>query len=192
MTTDPVCGMAVDKEKARKKGLVSTKGKKEYFCSKECKEKYEKSWIAKHWIEIALSIAIVSVAAGMYFMGWMLPFMGTVFLILAGLKLWDLKGFVKLFRQYDLVAKSVKKYAYAYPFIELTLGIAFLFQYQARIAGAITTVVMTIGTVGVIKHALTGKRCACLGAKIKVPMTTFTIVEDIMMALMGLMVALGL
>jgi Cu+-exporting ATPase len=39
---DPICGMEVDTEKAEAKGLVSVKdGKKHYFCSKQCKEKFE-------------------------------------------------------------------------------------------------------------------------------------------------------
>ncbi len=38
MPKDPVCGMQVDEEDA----IVSTKGgKTQYFCSEECKEKFE-------------------------------------------------------------------------------------------------------------------------------------------------------
>jgi Cu+-exporting ATPase len=38
MPKDPVCGMQVDEEDA----IVSMKGEKtQYFCSEECKEKFE-------------------------------------------------------------------------------------------------------------------------------------------------------
>ncbi len=38
MPKDPVCGMQVDEEDA----IVSTKGgKTQYFCSEECKDKFE-------------------------------------------------------------------------------------------------------------------------------------------------------
>ncbi len=38
MPKDPVCGMQVDEEDA----IVGTKGgKTQYFCSEECKEKFE-------------------------------------------------------------------------------------------------------------------------------------------------------
>ena len=36
------------------------------------------------------------------------------------------------------------------------------------------------------------RTCACLGAKIKVPLTRFTLVEDIIMFLMGLMILIGI
>jgi YHS domain-containing protein len=40
MKTDPVCGMQVDEKDA----IVSHKGAKtEYFCSEECKEKFEEN-----------------------------------------------------------------------------------------------------------------------------------------------------
>jgi Cu+-exporting ATPase len=39
---DPICGMDVDIEKAKSRGLVSVKnGKKYYFCSMNCKDKFE-------------------------------------------------------------------------------------------------------------------------------------------------------
>ena len=42
MTKDPVCGMDVDIKKAESKGLVSIKDKKKnYFCSKHCKDAFE-------------------------------------------------------------------------------------------------------------------------------------------------------
>ncbi|MCB9756989.1 MAG: YHS domain-containing protein [Candidatus Omnitrophica bacterium] len=37
---DPVCGMEIDKEKA--KGSASHMGKSFYFCSDSCKQKFEK------------------------------------------------------------------------------------------------------------------------------------------------------
>ncbi len=42
MAKDPVCGMGVNEEKARKQSLVSKKGEKEYFfCSQNCLKKFE-------------------------------------------------------------------------------------------------------------------------------------------------------
>lgn len=190
MAKDPVCGMAVDPKKAEKKGLISKNGKKVYFCSERCKREYKKSWLEKHKYEVGLSVLAIALAAASYMLGWMLPFMGTVFIILSLLKLIDLNGFARIFSQYDLIAKGVKGYAHLYPFIELALGLAFIFQLYVRVAATITVVVMTIGAFGVANNLLQGKRCACLGAKIKVPLTTFTLVEDILMIAMSLMVLL--
>jgi Cu+-exporting ATPase len=42
MVKDPICGMEVDAKKAEARGLVSVRNnKKYYFCSKQCKDKFE-------------------------------------------------------------------------------------------------------------------------------------------------------
>lgn len=42
MTKDPICGMNVDEKKAESKGLVSVRdNKKYYFCSRQCKDKFD-------------------------------------------------------------------------------------------------------------------------------------------------------
>jgi YHS domain-containing protein len=44
MSTDPSCGMLTSQEKARESGLTSVyRGKTYFFCSRECKEKFDKS-----------------------------------------------------------------------------------------------------------------------------------------------------
>ena len=122
----------------------------------------------------------------------MIPFMGVVFLILAALKLIDIKGFSQMFSQYDLVAKKFNFYGSIYPFIELSLGLMYIFKFQITVAAVITVLVMSVGAVGVGKNTFSKNkiRCACLGAKIKVPLTGFTLTEDIVMAVMGLMILL--
>ena len=72
------------------------------------------------------------------------------------------------------------------------LGAAFLLQFQTKIAAAILVIVMSVSAVGVGKNVFSKNpiRCACLGSKIKVPLTTFTLVEDIVMAVMGVMILL--
>ena len=54
---DPICGMDVNPKKVETKLLVtSKKGKKYYFCSQECKNKFSNN---KHLTEILLSAALV-------------------------------------------------------------------------------------------------------------------------------------
>lgn len=186
---DPICGMAVDPIQARKNGLfVTKKGKTSYFCSKECMNKFNGKGGPS--TEIILSILLVLVAIAVFFTGNMLLFMGIVFLILSSLKLIDVKGFSNMFVQYDLIAKRSKAYAYTYPFIELALAILFLSKFQVKIAAAVTVIIMGVGAIGIGKNLFSKNkvRCACLGAKIKVPLTRFTLVEDIVMTIMGLMI----
>ena len=188
---DPICGMDVDPKKAETKSLViSKKGKKYYFCSQGCKDKFSSN---KHLTEILLSAALVLIAIIVYYMGYMLPFMGIVFLLLSVLKLIDIKGFANMFVQYDMIAAKSKAYAHVYPFIELSLGLMYLFTFQIIYAAIITVLVMGVGAIGIGKNLLSKNKikCACLGAKVKVPLTSFTLVEDIIMALMALMILLG-
>jgi len=182
---DPICGMSVDKAKAKSKGLTTAKdGMNYYFCSSNCKDKFSAGWIKTNSISLLLSAVVVALAYYMYQAGYMLPFMGTVFLILAGLKLLDVKGFAKMFAQYDFIAKKSNTYAMAYPFIELALGLSFLFQWQVRVAAVVTVVVMSIGAAGVANNLLSKDKILCA----KVPLTTFTLVEDVVMVVMGLMI----
>ena len=44
MAKDPVCGMQIDKLHAEGEGLTSDyQGQKYYFCSKECKQEFDKN-----------------------------------------------------------------------------------------------------------------------------------------------------
>lgn len=114
-------------------------------------------------------------------------FMGGVFIVISILKMLDWKGFVHAFSMYDVIAKRSRIYAYIYPAIEFFIGLAFLFTFYMQITSAVTFVIMTIGAVGVAQNLLSPKkvRCACIGTLIKVPLTEFTLVEDIYMAIMA-------
>ena len=171
MATDPVCGMDVNPKKAKSNGLTATKNKKTfYFCSKTCLDKFQGK--QNNLVGHILSVTLVALAVTVYITGYMLPFMGTVLVLLAGLKLIDLRGFAELFTSYDLIAKKSRTYAFIYPFIELGLGMVFLFQFQIKIAAVILVIVMSVSAVGVGKNVFSKNpiRCACLGAKIKVPL----------------------
>tara|TARA_Y100000034_G_scaffold136851_1_gene216374 strand:+ start:144 stop:725 length:582 start_codon:yes stop_codon:yes gene_type:complete len=190
MSKDPICGMVVDTKKANKSSLTYTrKNKNYYFCSQQCLNKFAEMK-RNHLLEIILSLGLILVAIVVYFKGIMLPFMGIVFLILSTLKLLDLKGFSKMFVQYDLVAAKSKLYARCYPFIELALAGMYLFAFQITYAAVITVLIMSVGAIGVSRNLLSKNKvkCACLGAKIKVPLTTFTLVEDLVMVGMGLII----
>jgi hypothetical protein len=88
---------------------------------------------------------------------------------------------------YDLLAKKIPAYGFIYPFIELGLGTSYLLGYRPVLINAITLIVMSFSTIGVI-WAVANKqkiRCACLGTGFNLPMTTVTIIEDLLMAAMA-------
>lgn len=114
-------------------------------------------------------------------------FMGGFFVVFSFFKLLDLPGFASTYQGYDLLAKAIPGYAWAYPFIELGLGLAYLAHLAPMPVNIITLFLMLIGTAGVARSLLTGHkiRCACLGTGFNLPMSTVTLIEDLTMALMA-------
>lgn len=114
-------------------------------------------------------------------------FMGGFFLVFSFFKLLDLKGFVKAYSQYDIVAARFPGYGFIYPFLELTLGAYFLSPLHHPAALWTALILMLVSSIGVIKNLVSGRKisCACLGTAFNLPMSTVTLVEDLLMVLMS-------
>ena len=114
---------------------------------------------------------------------WMNHFMAGFFLVFSFFKLLNLKAFAESYAMYDVVAKRVNIYGYIYPFIELGLGISFLINFQPYFTNLVTVVVMGISTIGVAQSVFNKQKiqCACLGAVFNLPMSTVTLIEDLLM-----------
>ena len=118
---------------------------------------------------------------------WMSNFMAGFFLVFSFFKLLNLSGFVQAYRGYDLIAARSVAYAWAYPFIELALGVAYLTRWQPQITHWATLAVMLVSAAGVL-NALRKRQlieCACLGTVFKLPMSKVTLIEDLSMAAMA-------
>ncbi|MEX2090824.1 MAG: heavy metal-binding domain-containing protein [Candidatus Paceibacterota bacterium] len=115
-------------------------------------------------------------------------FMTGFFLVFAGFKLMDLSGFAHGYFTYDLLAKRMMAYGYAYPFIELSFGLSMLAGYMPIWLLWTEFAVMLFSGIGVsIKVAKREQfQCVCLGTFLKVPLTKVTLVEDFGMALLAL------
>jgi hypothetical protein len=137
---------------------------------------------------ILLASVVAAVAGGGNWHDGMINFMAGFFLVFAGLKLLDVPGFAKGYATYDLLAARVPAYGYAYPFIELTLGLLYLSRYGLDIVNVATVVLMLFSGIGVAIKIAKGSsfQCACLGTMIKVPLTNVTLIEDFGMAAMAL------
>ncbi|MFO0856166.1 MAG: hypothetical protein U0640_02275 [Phycisphaerales bacterium] len=127
------------------------------------------------------TVAVLEVRAGS--LDWhrvMSNFMGAFFVSFSFFKLLDLRGFANSYRGYDIVARRLPAYGYAYPFIEMLLGAAFLAIVQPFAKNLATVVVMSVGSIGVLQSVLNKRaiRCACLGTVFNLPMSTATLVED--------------
>lgn len=114
-------------------------------------------------------------------------FEGFFFLIFAGFKLLNWRGFVDAYATYDIIAKKSRLYGYAYPLIELALGAAYLLSFNLLETAWITLALMLVSSVGVWQELRKGNEipCACLGVVFKIPMTYVTFAEDLIMAVMA-------
>lgn len=118
---------------------------------------------------------------------YMRHFMAGFFLVFSFFKFLNLKAFSDAYSGYDIVAKRWKSYGLIYPFIELTLGILYLINYDPIITNSITLLVMGVSTIGVAQSLLNRKtiQCACLGAVFDLPMSKVTLIEDLLMVVMA-------
>ncbi len=119
-------------------------------------------------------------------------FMTGFFIVFAGFKLMDLKGFAQGYSTYDLLAKRWFGYGYIYPFIELLFGLTMIVNFQAKNILIAEIVIMTFSGIGVAIKLLKHEKfqCACLGTFLKVPLTKVTLVEDFGMSLLALVLLL--
>ncbi|MFA5132009.1 MAG: MauE/DoxX family redox-associated membrane protein [Candidatus Paceibacterota bacterium] len=119
---------------------------------------------------------------------FMMDFMGIFFIVFGLFKLVDLRGFVEGFKSYDFIAKRYTAYGYAYPFIEIALGVlyilGFMFVWQ-------TLLVLFLSAMGIYTAYIAIKHedeipCVCLGTLFDFPMTWVTFTENTIMFLMAL------
>jgi copper chaperone CopZ len=148
----------------------------------------EPSWFATYYplLLVMALIAIVPLATGT-FMGWMMGFMAGFYIVFGAFKLLDVPAFAGSYVQYDIIAKYVPAWGYAYPFIELAVGFGFLFWWDMYLLSWIALVLSVIGMVGALQVIQRKQvvQCACLGTVFKLPMSVVTVVENLGMAAMA-------
>jgi copper chaperone CopZ len=120
-------------------------------------------------------------------LSWMNYFMAGFFLVFSFFKLIDIRAFAVSYSTYDLPARYIPGYAYAYPFLELGLGIGYLLEINTLLVNFFTLILMGISSIGVIQSLINKKEitCACLGAVFKLPMSYLTLFEDLLMVCMS-------
>lgn len=149
---------------------------------------------AKSWLETYRPILLIfayilglSILSADHWMDGMRYFMAAFFLVFSFFKMLNLRDFADSYAMYDIVAKRVSAWGFIYPFVELGLGIAFLLHFQPFWTNVVTLLVMGVSAVGVIQSVIDKRkiRCACLGAVFNLPMSTVTIIEDLLMVAMS-------
>ena len=132
---------------------------------------------------LGITLLVEYINGGFIWMRWMNHFMAGFFLVFSFFKLLNLKGFAESYSMYDIVAKKWNGWGYVYAFTELALGIAFLTGFNPILTNSVTFVVMAVSIIGVLQSVANKRKikCACLGAVFNLPMSTITIIEDLLM-----------
>lgn len=153
-------------------------------------EKERKSWIVTY-IPILLIFGYISgitilleyLNGSFVWMRWMSNFMAGFFLVFSFFKFLNLKGFAESYSMYDVVAKRWNGWGYVYAFTELALGVAFLTGFNPVVTNTVTFLIMSVSIIGVLQSVINKRKikCACLGAVFNLPMSTITIIEDLLM-----------
>lgn len=144
---------------------------------------------------IALCATIMAYVLGFDLQIWLEWFMGGFFIIFGSFKLIGYENFVMMFPQYDPIATRSRIYTMVYPFIELFLGFLYVSNLLPVFRDVTTIVIFGIGAWGVLQYTskTSGEaiRCACLGSIVKLPLSTVTLIEDVLMAGMGVIMLIG-
>ena len=136
---------------------------------------------------LGITLLVEYINGAFLLMRWMNNFMAGFFLVFSFFKLLNLKGFAESYSMYDIVAKRWNGWGYVYAFAELALGIAFLIGFHPIFTNAAALIIMTISIIGVLQSVMNKRKikCACLGDVFNLPMSTLTIIEDVLMIVMS-------
>ena len=122
----------------------------------------------------------------------MSDFMGAYFLIFGTFKIIDLRGFVAMYKKYNLVAEYLTLYAYAFPFLQVGIGIAYLIHVYALTSNFINFIIMTIGFISILIKIIKKEiiPCACLGTLFRHYLSLMSLFENALMVAMALAMVL--
>jgi hypothetical protein len=144
---------------------------------------------------IALCATVMSFVLGFDLQIWLEWFMGGFFIIFGSFKLIGYEAFVLTFPQYDPIAARSRIYTIVYPFIELFLGFLYVANLLPVFRDVIVLAIFGIGAWGVLRYTSQNKdqtiQCACLGNIIKLPLSTVTLIEDVLMAVLSVIMLIG-
>lgn len=156
----------------------------------------------REWFKLGGVYAVIFICAtimafvlGFDLQIWLEWFMGGFLIIFGSFKLIGYEMFVMMFPEYDPIASRSKAYTMVYPFIELFLGFLYVSNLLPVFRDLVTLVIFGIGAWGVLKYTNLHKdnpiQCACLGNVIKLPLSTVTLIEDVLMAGLSVIMLIG-
>lgn len=141
---------------------------------------------------IVLLTIMLAWARGFSVERFMSDFMAVFFIVFATFKFVNLEMFSVTYQSYDIIAKRIPLWGYAFPFVEGMLGVAYLLFDQNNTLNFITLLITGTAAIGVIQELRNKSNimCACLGTIIKLPLSKVSFIEDAAMFFMAFLMVL--
>ncbi len=144
---------------------------------------------------ITLCATIMAWVLGFDLQIWLEWFMGGFLIIFGSFKLIGYEMFIMMFPEYDPIGSKYRWYTLAYPFIELFLGFLFVANLLPVFRDIVTLFIFSVSAWGVLKYINNNGgqaiKCACLGNIIKLPLSTVSLIEDVLMAGMSVIMLIS-
>lgn len=117
-------------------------------------------------------------------------YIGSILILFGILKLINLNKFVDIFRKYDIIGKHNPIYAFSYPFLEIILGILYIYDIEISKVKFVNMTIMLISIISVLISLVNGQklRCGCLGSFFHIPLSYITLSENIAMIMLNKLV----
>lgn len=146
------------------------------------------------YLVIALCATSMAFVLGFDLQIWLEWFMGGFFIIFGSFKLIGYEMFLQMFPEYDPMGRRSKVYTMLYPLIELFLGFLYVSNLLPFFRDVATLILFGIGSYGILNYIARNNssiQCACLGNIIKLPLSSVTLIEDVLMAAMSVIMLLS-
>lgn len=140
-------------------------------------------------IFIFLSVAATLMSTLYSFNGleWIRWFMGGLMIMFGGFKLVGIEVFIKVFPLYDIIAKRLRPYKYAYSLLQVILGMMFITGSIPLVRNGLTIGMGLSGLVGMLQ--VVSKRgpirLSYLGTIIRLRFSTVILIENTLMVCLG-------
>lgn len=115
-------------------------------------------------------------------------------LLFGGFKLITYESFLETFPKYDRFAKRYPLYNYAYPIIELLLGIFFILDFSAVLRNIVTVLIATEATVSLLGNLMRrgpSVNATWLHRVFRLPLSTTLLFENTLIMIFVILMILG-
>lgn len=137
---------------------------------------------------IFLASTLMSTLISFNWQDWLRWFVGSSLLVFGGFKLISFESFLQVFPRYDPLAARFSWYSYAYPLVEVFLGLCYILDLVPSLRYIVTFIILAFGLVGMITNLnIQGPSTnnTWLGNVLKLPMSTAILFEDAIIAVMA-------